>query len=281
RTWPDPSSFAHGSRDSVVPHCDVPLGLPTDVRCVDGSLPGLPYNEFVVYSGAQVRLRYLVRVQLGPPPVPRSVAAVQDESSPARSGGGAAMSTAPQVWLPAVPSCVVQTPYCIFAKAAVADRLQHAVRWQYLFDESRWHDSTPCGWVNYTEADSGKLEERFWELQDGTGYCLPRISSGSYEYDVDLRKMEQTNVRTGKTRRVRRAEFAFRRVVIEGGSVYPLRVDVARHEEVHWAWEVQGNEKLRFAASFEPRAGAEPFPSNGLADLAPPQQVVKTQIAKA
>lgn len=134
--------------------------------------------------------------------------------------------------------------------------VEHAFRWQYLYEARQAFDGTPPGWHNFGRKEAHVLEQQYQAKSDAPATIT--AGSSGYEYSVDVRHMTQRNRSTGKERRIRRLELPLRRVVVEGGSRYTMDVALAEGEAAEWFFETEGPAGfagIDFRATFLPSAG--------------------------
>lgn len=190
KTWPLPNTFIQGSSsDALLDGVDIPHGRPTKATHVDFQ-PYLDYNEFIVYSTSQVRLRYLIRARVAHDASPN----YSDMALKVRGKIGRDQS------------------YYEFATGH--NETAAKIEWQYLLESTQ--DGYAAGWHSYDESLHKELEQRF-----GDGEENARVQSGKrrYQYEVDFRNMKQTNLthHAHTTRNVRRQPVTSMTVFVPAG----------------------------------------------------------------
>eukprot|EP00043_Microstomoeca_roanoka_P030112 m.24732 g.24732 ORF g.24732 m.24732 type:complete len:427 (+) comp9734_c0_seq1:79-1359(+) len=80
------------------------------------------------------------------------------------------------------------------------------VMWQYYVDD--FVDGKATGWYNYTETAANTVEGVYSEWRVNDWLDVRCVQSGYFQYRVDFNTMTQTNLRTGKCRRIRRVDEA-------------------------------------------------------------------------
>eukprot|EP01147_Barroeca_monosierra_P005731 gene5731-215_t len=81
---------------------------------------------------------------------------------------------------------------------------QGRVMWQYYVDD--FVDGKATGWYNYVETASNTVEGVYSEWKFNDWLDVRCVQSGYFQYRVDFKTMTQTNLRTGKCRKIRRVD---------------------------------------------------------------------------